>query len=262
MTNPAGSFIWYELMSPDPDASKAFYDAVMRWTIEPQPAGEMDYRMIVAPDGNVGGVMRLTPEMTSGGARPAWLGYIGVDDVDASVADLTGRGGSVLMPPWDIPGIGRVAMVADQDGVPVYLMRPLSAETATSTAFSPTAVGHVSWNELSAADQSVSMPFYAGLFGWTSSGSMPMGPLGDYTFLSHAGVTFGAVMNRVPDGPPPCWTFYFRVTDVAAAGERIRAGGGAVLHGPSEVPGSEHIIVATDPHGAMFGIVGSLEASA
>ena len=54
MANPHGSFIWYELLTADPEAAKAFYDSVVGWNIDAQPApGGMDYRMIVAPDGNL-----------------------------------------------------------------------------------------------------------------------------------------------------------------------------------------------------------------
>ena len=61
--NPTGDFIWYELMTPDPEGSKAFYDAVVGWDIEPQPAGAMDYRMVRRSDGgNAGGIMRITDE--------------------------------------------------------------------------------------------------------------------------------------------------------------------------------------------------------
>ena len=72
MANPAGSFIWYELMTPDPAGSKRFYDAVVAgWTIEAQPSGDMDYRMITRSDGgHSGGVLRLTEEMQRHGARP------------------------------------------------------------------------------------------------------------------------------------------------------------------------------------------------
>ena len=103
MANPAGSFIWYELMTPDPAGSKRFYDAVIAgWTIEAQPSGEMDYRMITRSDGgNSGGVLRLTEEMQGHGARPCWLGYLGVPDVDAAVARVEEDGGRTLMPGHD-----------------------------------------------------------------------------------------------------------------------------------------------------------------
>jgi hypothetical protein len=71
MSNPHGSFIWYELMSNDPDAAKAFHDDVVGWNIGPKPVDEMDYRMIAAPDGQVGGVLHLTDEMRKHG-RWTW----------------------------------------------------------------------------------------------------------------------------------------------------------------------------------------------
>src|SRR3954464_1736035 len=106
MANPAGSFIWYELMTPDPAGSKRFYDAVVAgWTIEAQPSGDMDYRMITRSDGgNSGGVLRLTEEMQGHGARPCWLGYLGVLDVDGAVARVEEDGGRGLMPGHDIRG--------------------------------------------------------------------------------------------------------------------------------------------------------------
>ena len=69
MANPHGSFIWYELMSGDPDASKKFYDDVVGWKIGARLPGDMDYRMISAPDGDVGGVLRLTEEMSTKPSR-------------------------------------------------------------------------------------------------------------------------------------------------------------------------------------------------
>ena len=107
MTNPAGNFIWYELMTPDPDGAKAFYDAVVGWNIDAQPAGDMDYRMINrAGGGNAGGVLRLTDELQAQGARPVWLGYLGVDDVDAMISSVEHAGGKTLMPAQDRPGVG------------------------------------------------------------------------------------------------------------------------------------------------------------
>src|SRR5918997_6817687 len=104
MANPAGSFIWYELMTPDPAGSKRFYDAVVAgWTIEAQPSGEIDYRMISRSDGgNSGGVLRLTEEMQGHGARPCWLRLLGVPHVDAAVARGEGGGGGAPMPGPDI----------------------------------------------------------------------------------------------------------------------------------------------------------------
>ena len=72
-----GGFIWYELMTPDPEGSKAFYDAVVGWNVDAQSSFPNGYRMIGRSDGkNAGGVLPLTAEMQQHGARPTWLGYI------------------------------------------------------------------------------------------------------------------------------------------------------------------------------------------
>ncbi|GAA0327899.1 VOC family protein [Sphingomonas oligophenolica] len=256
MANPEGTPIWYELMTADPDASKAFYDDVIGWTIEAQPSGEMDYRMIDSGSGggSVGGVMRLTEAMQAGGAKPTWLFYIGVNDVDASVEKIKAAGGSVLMPAWDIPGIGRIAMVADPQGIPFYIMRGASEES--STAFDRMGMGKCNWNELSTPDQAGANAFYATVFGWTYPDKMPMGAMGDYIFVHVGDQVIGATMNHPGDGPPPAWRFYFRAPDIEQAAAKVTKNGGTVHAGPMEVPGGDRIIVASDPHGVMFGVVG------
>jgi len=254
MANAHGEFIWYELMTPDPDASKAFYDDVVGWTIGDKPDGGMDYRMIGAPDGFVGGVLALDADMIAGGAGPTWMGYFGVDDVDASVAAVTAAGGQVHLPANDIPGVGRIAMVSDPQGVPIYVMRGFSDET--STAYSRSGMGHVSWNELQTTDDAAALAFYDATFGIKKVGAMPMGELGDYSFIanSEGGDAIGAVMKTMP-GARPGWGFYFRVPDIDAAKARVETAGGTVTHGPMEVPGGEWVFNAIDPHGAHFGLV-------
>ncbi|GAA4032422.1 VOC family protein [Sphingomonas rosea] len=260
MANPAGSFIWYELMSPDPEGSKAFYDAVVGWDIEPKPAGELDYRMIRRPDGgNAGGILRLDPAMAEHGARPMWIGYLAVDDVDASVEAAKADGATALMPPWSVPGVGRMAMIADPTGGIVYLMKPeppAGQPDATSDVFSVDRPGHVRWNELTAADPARATDFYTRHFGWTQQGSMPMGPAGDYLFLQHGGVGIGAIMPFMHPQATPRWTYYLGVDDIDRAMAAVKAGGGQVLNGPHQIPGGEYSLTGIDPQGAAFGLVG------
>jgi predicted enzyme related to lactoylglutathione lyase len=261
MPNPHGSFIWYELISPDPLASKAFYDAVVGWDIEREPAGEMDYRMIGnSAGGNSGGVMRLTDEMRGHGARPMWLGYIGVDDVDAVVAAIGGDGGMALMPACDIAGVGRIALVADPQGVPFYVMTPTpppGQEGKESGAFSVDEPQHVRWNELSTDDPDSAIAFYGRHFGWGQEGDMDMGDMGKYRFIQAGGIGIGAVMRRMPQMPASAWTYYIGVEDIRRSAEAITSGGGRILQGPMEIPGGEYALNGLDPQGASFGLVGA-----
>ena len=267
MPNPEGSFIWYELMTPDPNASKAFYDAVVGWNIEPQssvPGGAVDYRMITRSDGgNSGGLLKLDQAMQDHGARPMWLGYLYAEDVDARVAAITVDGGKVLMPPHDAPGIGRFAMVTDPVGVPFYLMKPTPPADnldASSDVFSVDLPQHVRWNELATTNPDGMTEFFTRHFGWTQEGEMDMGPMGKYLFLHHHEMRIGGVMPKTPQQPQSAWTYYIGVDDIDRAATAVTDGGGQVLHGPMEIPGGEYSLSGMDPQGASFGLVGPRKA--
>jgi predicted enzyme related to lactoylglutathione lyase len=255
MRNKHGDFIWYELMTGDAEAASAFYGAVLGWRMSKAPGG-MDYHQVMAEDGDfVGGMLPLNEDMRAGGARACWVGYIGVDDVDASAAAITKAGGRVLMPARDIPGVGRIAMVSDPQGVPFYIMRGAVDGVSRAFASERPQPGHCAWNELFTTDQAAAVQFYGKQFGWTVDGEMDMGPLGKYQFLRH-GFMLGAVMTKPPHVPVPGWNFYFRVTDIDTATATVKARGGQVLHGPQEVPGGDFVINGIDPQGAGFALVG------
>lgn len=255
----AGDFIWYELLTPAPDAAKSFYDAVVGWNVESAPSGELDYRMITRSDGgNAGGVMRLTEDMASHGAKPVWLGYVSVVDVDRSVAAIERSGGKTLLPAFDIPNIGRIAMVTDPGGAPLYVMTPIPPANdpkAVSDVFSPTAEQRVGWNELQTTDVEGARKFYADLFGWTSDDFMDMGALGKYRFWDFKGTRLGALFNA-DENQPPHWRFYIRVPSVSAAKQAAEANGGSIYMGPHQVPSGDYIVIGSDPQGAEFALVG------
>jgi len=257
-----GALVWYELMTPDPDGAKAFYGAVVGWDIGDRMPGDQDYRMIGRGDGGfAGGVLGLTGEMLQHGARPTWLGYIGVDDVDATVAQIEAQGGKTLMPAFDIPQ-GRIAMVADPQGAPFYVMKPIppaDKPDAVSDVFSPDAEQRVGWNELSTSDGPAALAFYTSQFGWEKGDSMPMGEMGDYQFINRAGQMIGAIFPAqagASAGEASHWRYYIRVPSIAAAKQAVEQNGGAIVHGPMEVPGGDHIVIGKDPQGAEFALVG------
>jgi len=262
MADRPGSFVWYELLTGDVAAAKRFYDAVVGWDIEPQSGMPgMDYRMIRRSDGGNagGGVMAIDEAMRSHGARPVWLGYLSVDDVDATVVAVQADGGTVMMPPWEVPGVGRMAMVTDPQGAPFYVMRPIppvDQPDATSDVFSVDQPQHVRWNELSTTDPAAAIAFYTRHFGWSQEGYMDMGEMGKYSFLHHGGHMIGAVMPKPPQMPVSLWTYYIGVDDIDRAHRAVTDGGGRIIHGPVEIPGGEYAIDAFDPQGAAFGLVG------
>jgi predicted enzyme related to lactoylglutathione lyase len=257
--SPRGDFIWYELMTPDPEGAKAFYDALIGWNIGEGAAEYNGYRMINRADGKfAGGVLPLNAEMQNHGARPSWLGYIYVEDVDRSVAAIEQAGGKTWMAATDIPNVGRIALVSDPQAAPFYVMKPIppaNDPNAQSDVFSPTAEQRVGWNELSTTDPAAAREFYAEQFGWTSDEFMPMGELGEYRFFDHHGQRIGAVAGTM-QGQQPHWRYYIRVPSICAAKQSAEANGGAIHMGPHQVPTGDYIIIGSDPQGAEFALVG------
>ena len=254
-----GSFIWYELMTPDPGGAKTFYDAVIGWNVGDAVPEYNGYRMIGRSDGGfAGGVLELTDEMRGHGARPIWLGYICVDDVDEAVLSVGSADGKSLMPATDIANVGRIAMVADPHGAPFYVMKPpppADDPDGQSDVFSPSAEQRVGWNELSTSDPAAARRFYVEQFGWGTDEYMDMGQMGEYRFLEQSGSRIGALCGSMP-GQEPKWRYYFRVPSISQAKETAEEKGGTIAMGPHQVPTGDWIVIGVDPQGAEFALVG------
>lgn len=256
------AFIWYELMTTDASAAGRFYGAVVGWRIADRSdlqAGGRDYRHILRGDGgSAGGVLQLSESMLAHGAHPAWLAYLQVNDLDGAVRAISEDGGQVLMPKMSLP-VGEMAMVTDPLGAPFYVMRPIpprGKRVAGSDEFDAAKVQHVRWNELQSTDLDRARGFYAKHFGFQFNEAMPMGPHGDYHFIGHGGLRVGGMMQKYDEAAPSGWTFYFGVPSAIAAKRAIEVGGGKVLMDLHEVPGGDWVVVANDPQGAPFGVVG------
>ncbi|MCO6185672.1 VOC family protein [Rhizobium sp. L1K21] len=254
-----GNFIWYELMTADPEAAGAFYEAVVGWTLrrsDNTTAGGEPYYLFNIPGFEMpaAGMMKLTPEMMSGGARPAWMGYVFVADVDAKAQAFADAGGSVHMPPTDVPQIGRFAVVADPHGAIIYIFQPNMPDGPMPDMPQPGSPGTVGWNELYAGDEKEATAFYTKLFGWKTSQGMDMGPMGTYQLFANEERDIGGIMTKMPEMPAPFWNFYFVVDALDAAIDEAKERGATVINGPMEVPGGAWAVSAMDPQGAVFSL--------
>jgi predicted enzyme related to lactoylglutathione lyase len=259
----AGGPIWFELMTPDPAAVIPFYRAVGGWEI--QQDGNMmpngtEYRMILRPDGgNLGGVLKLSERMQEGGAKPGWMAYFHVGDVDAAVAKAQALGATVHMPPTTM-GAGTMAMLADPQGAPFYIMRPTpppDMPDAKSDVFDVKKAGHCRWMQLNTTDEPAANAFYSALFGWNTDNVMPMGEYGNYRFIESEGVPIGALNPMISEGQQPEWLLYLGVGDIEQARDAALASGGSITRDIHEVPGGDWIFMGADPSGAAIAFVGS-----
>ncbi|MDR6624629.1 VOC family protein [Caulobacter segnis] len=244
----ASDFVWFELVTPDAKAAEAFYTAVVGWKTEASSGPAGPYTIFKAGDFHVGGMLEMK-DVPAG-----WLGYLGVDDVDAFAKKVEAAGGAIRRPPEDIPNVGRFAVVADPQGAMFVLFRGETDDAPPRPA--PMSPGSLGWSELHAADWEKLFDFYAPLFGWVKHDTVPMGEMGVYqTFGPQAAAIGGMFSNHAP-APAPYWLYYFGVEGVDSAIERVKANGGQVLMGPVEVPGGAWVVNAQDPQGGLFALLG------
>ncbi len=247
----AGNFAWHELMTTDAPAATAFYTDVVGWTARDSGMPDVSYTLLLAGEAMAAGLMALPPQ--EGDAPAGWMGYVQVDNVDASAAQASSLGGAVHMPPHDIAGVGRFAVIADPQGAVIALFHPEGTPPPQPPMMAP---GSVGWNELMANDMPKVWPFYAAMFGWTKGEAMDMGAMGTYQLFAANGTVCGGMMTRPSETPGPYWAYYFSVTDIDAAMARATGAGGSILMGPMEVPGGAWVIQGLDPQGALFALVG------
>jgi len=110
----AGKFCWNELMTTDVKGAKAFYGELLGWKMQDVNLTGIDYTLLKLGDTEIGGIMALPPQ--AAGTPPVWGAYVTVDDVDATLVRVEKLRGKVLMPPQDIPDVGRFAVIQDPQG--------------------------------------------------------------------------------------------------------------------------------------------------
>ena len=115
-----GAFSWNELTTTDVDGAKAFYSELLGWTMDDLPAGDMTYTMLKAGEQEVGGMMAIPPE--AAGMPAMWGSYVTVEDVDTQAGKAETLGGKVLVPPRDIPNVGRFCVIQDPQGATLSLI--------------------------------------------------------------------------------------------------------------------------------------------
>ena len=246
-------FVWYELMTTDADAATAFYRDVVGWGAEDSGHPDLQYTLLTVGGTPVSGLMALCAEAGTAGARPGWIGYVGVEDVEAFASRVKEAGGAILRGPIDLP-VGRFANVADPQGAPFILFKPSRAEPRETPAHGTPGV--TGWHELHATDRDSAYAFYADLFGWTKGDALDVGPMGAYQLYEVGGEAVGGMMTKTDAEPAPFWLYYFIVDEIDAAAARVTDRGGEVLRGPHPVPGGGWILHGRDPQGALFALVG------
>jgi predicted enzyme related to lactoylglutathione lyase len=113
-----GEFGWNELVATDEAGAKKFYTSLFNWTTQPFGGGE--YTLFKQGETMIGGMMKCPKP----GLPSHWLAYVVVEDVDATAAQAVKLGGKMMMDPFDVPTVGRIAVFTDPYGAAIGVFKP------------------------------------------------------------------------------------------------------------------------------------------
>ena len=225
-TGPMQTFCRFDLRTSDPARAREFYSQLLghdRAT-----------------------VWQLHEQAVARGAKPHWLGRIGVTELERVTANFVARGAAQLGPTQTMADGGRATVLRDPGGAVVSVGTAPTAEVD---------IGIV-WHVLNSRDATKAVTNYVELFGWSPTSSADAGAHGPFrNFAWQAGGAdvgaIGDVANR--PGVHPHWLFFFEVSSLADSMNAVRAGGGVVVE-PMTLPDGRRVCVCDDPQGAAFGL--------
>jgi uncharacterized protein len=243
MSHASGTFCFPELSTRDMDGAKRFYGGLFGWTWLDVPSAAGGYSLMRVRGLDVAGLHR------SSQGQPSWLCYVAVEDADRAVARAVELGGTQQVAPFDVPGVGRMAMIQDP-GPATFALWEAHGLIGARLEDEP---GAPCWYELITHDLAAADRFYSGLFGWTASErTLPV--VGPYTTLKSGDRSVAGMMTIRKDWGEvaPRWQVHFAVEDCARTAQQAVALDGRVIAGPIAVPEVGRFAVLTDPSDASF----------
>ena len=248
-------FVWHDFYAADLAAAKRFYGELFGWSFKP---GDHGYEHIAAGGREIGGMMKLEPQM---GAPPHWIGYVSVDDVDRAVAAVTQAGGQKFHQE-DIPNVGQFAVCADPQGAVFSPFHYTGKDAGKPESNERPAPWTFCWDELLTADPDAAVRFYTSVFGWGTE-HMDMPDFGRYTLLKRTGVkdemgadkNAGGLMKLPPGVPRSFWLTYVAVENADATVDKAKKLGATPTTPPMDIPNVGRFATLLDPQRAPFAVL-------
>ena len=245
----SGTFCWADLPTTDLDHTIAFYSELFNWRAIETGSEEQRYVLFQREGKTVAGAYPITAEQIENGAGPRWSSYLATKAIDELCAQAQELGATLVMPPCDVPGVARMAVLRDPEGA-AFTLYQAQGSIGAEVLNEP---GALCWFELYARDLEQSTRFYADLFGYELR---TMAGLGGVPYVQ-LGIGKGAAGGALQIRPecaevPPMWAVYFQTDDLDAAILRAESHGGNLLMAATEIPGVGRFAMLSDPQGASF----------
>lgn len=246
MTYQHGRFTWFECYTSDVERARVFYSELFGWTIDPMEMSDGSiYQLIKSGQTGIGGLMSLASEHPT---DPFWLSYLSVANVDEIARRVVSEGGTSVQQGFDVPGVGRIAVVQDPQRAILALFKGETGDPEEAEG-----PGSWWWNELWTSSDEDALKFYRTVFGY-SQDSMETGE-DTYYVLMQGDLPRGGLMQSPDDRLQPNWLPYVRVEDCDITSERATTLGGSVLSPPSDIPNVGRAVILSDPVGAMIAAI-------
>jgi predicted enzyme related to lactoylglutathione lyase len=247
-TRKTGEFCWFNMLTPQPAAARAFFGRLLGWTYAEIPG--IGHRAQVGGR-NVGGVFDLAGPNTPPGTPPCIGVMVKVESADAAAAKVKSLGGKAK-PAFDIMDQGRMAECLDPNGAEFDVWEPKASH---GTEVDSTLHGAPSWCEALTTDVALATTFYSNLFGWTPEVMRTTGL--NYTVFKHGTESVAGMLEITPQmgNIPPHWAVYFTVK---SADETVREAldlGAKICMTMKEAPGVGRFCGFTSPQGVPFNVI-------
>lgn len=245
-TAPLGAPCWIDVMTSDPEQTRAFYGELFGWTSESAGEEYGGYFRFNKDGVTVAGGMVNTPET---GSPDVWSVYLATADAKATAEAAVAAGGMSFFEPMLVPALGHMGMVADPSGAAIGIWQPEPFEGIGVLA----EAGAPSWFELHTRDYDAAVGFYRSVFGWDVHVAADE-PGFRYSTAGKDDEATAGVMDAsgfLPEGVPSQWFVYFAVDDADKTIGRAEELGATVVM-PAEDTPYGRLATLADPTGAVF----------
>ena len=243
-----GDFCWINVLSPQPEKSRAFFARLMQWTYVDM-AG-MGHR-IQLRGRDIGGFFDVISPRTPQGAEPSIGVMIKVQDANYTASRVKSLGGTA-MPAFDVGGAGRMAVCFDPNGAEFDVWEPKGMPGFDVDSSLP---GAPSWFEATSRNVKRDREFYGGLFGWAAT-EVSIPPV-TYTMFSRKGPPIAGMVPSTPENaqPKPHWGVYFTVQNPDETTKLARLMGAKIRIAPKDIPGVGRFACIVSPEGVPFYVI-------
>ena len=248
-----GSFCWVELATTDQTAAKKFYGSLFGWSANDMPMGpEGVYTIFQLGGRDAAAGYTLRADQLSRGVPPHWVLYITAANTDESAGRVTKAGGTILMPPFDVFDVGRMAVAKDPAGAAFCIWQ---AKRDRANAIGGVD-GTLCWADLNTPDPARAGKFYADVFGWQMTEDTDDDPPSGYLHIKNGEDFIGGIPPVRPNNPrtPPHWMAYFQVSNCDATAAKAKQMGAKFYLEPMTMENVGRFAVVADPQGAGFAI--------